>query len=44
MLKLLATLNENFGMELGEAIEEVYGKTQDSLEKEWIDGLTNGNR
>jgi len=44
MLKLLSTLNENFGMELGEAIEEVYGKAQDSLEKEWIDGLTDRSR
>lgn len=44
MLEFLRFLNENFGVELGEAVEEVYGKPQDFLEKEWIDSLTTGSR
>ena len=44
MLEFLRFINENFGVELGEAVEEVYGKPQDFLEKEWIDSLTTGSR
>ena len=42
ILGLLRILNENFGLEFKDAIEEAYGRSLDSLEKEWMGGLTGG--
>lgn len=44
MLGFLRVLNESFGMTFEEAVEKVYGKPLDSLEREWVEGLTTKER